>query len=212
LRHKSRLFVKLQESTIKTTSNRQPSAGAKNHLKNKTMIMKKNVFPAAALLIIVACAFTVIDSQEWKIQDNYSVKFTSKDPSGVFTGLKGSINFDEKDLATAKFDVTIDVATINTGNGMKNTHAKSAMWWDAEKYPTIHFTSTSISKTAAGFDAKGILDMHGVQKEIVIPFTFADNIFTGSFDVNRLDYNVNVAEPEHGAAIFKIDISVPVSK
>lgn len=174
--------------------------------------MKKNVYPIAALLIIVACAFTVVESQDWKILENYSIKFTSKDPSGVFTGLKGSINFDEKDLATSKFDVTVDVATINTGNGMKNTHAKSAMWWDAEKFPTIHFTSSSITKTATGYDAKGTLDMHGVQKEIILPFTFDNNTFTGSIEVNRLDYNINVAEPEHGAATFKIDISVPVSK
>jgi len=37
------------------------------------------------------------------------------------------------------------VASINTGNGMKNTHAKSEKWVDAEKYPTITFNSGSIS-------------------------------------------------------------------
>ena len=54
--------------------------------------------------------------------------------------------------------------------------------------------------------------MHGVQKEIVLPFNFTDNVFTGNFEVNRLDYNINTAEPEHGADIFKVSISVPVTK
>ena len=54
--------------------------------------------------------------------------------------------------------------------------------------------------------------MHGVKKEIIIPFTFDNNIFKGSIQVNRLDYNVNTAEPAHGAATFKVDISVPVVK
>jgi polyisoprenoid-binding protein YceI len=174
--------------------------------------MKKFIYPFAALALIVSSAFTFIKSQDWKIADGYSVKFDGGDPSGEFRGMKGTINFDPNDLATSKFDVSIDVATINTGNGMKNTHAKSEKWFDADKYPTIKFTSSAITKTAAGFEAKGTLDMHGVQKEITLPFTFSNNTFAGSLEINRLDYNVNVAEPAHGAAKFKVDISVPVTK
>jgi polyisoprenoid-binding protein YceI len=174
--------------------------------------MKKLSYPFAALTLIIASAFTFVSSQDWKIKDDYSVKFTSKDPSGEFKGLKGTINFDDKDLANSKFDVNIDVTTINTGNGMKNTHAKSDKWLDATKYPTIKFTSSSITSTATGFEAKGILDMHGVQKEITLPFTFKDNVFSASFEVNRLDYNINTAEPEHGASVVKVDINVPVTK
>ena len=54
--------------------------------------------------------------------------------------------------------------------------------------------------------------MHGVQKEVVLPFTFDNNVFAGSFEVNRLDYNVNTAEPNHGSSKFKVDVSVPVTK
>lgn len=174
--------------------------------------MKKLIFPFAAITILFASAFTFVQSQDWKIADNYSVKFDGGDPSGEFSGLKGTLKFDEKDLAGSKFDATLDVASINTGNGMKNIHAKSEKWFDAAKYPTIRFTSSSIAKTASGYEAKGILDMHGVQKEIVLPFNFADNIFTGNLEVNRLDYNINTAEPAHGSATFKVSISVPVTK
>ena len=174
--------------------------------------MKKIIYPFAAITILFASAFTFVQSQDWKIADNYSVKFDGGDPSGEFSGLKGSIKFDENDLASSRFDVTIDVASINTGNGMKNTHAKSSMWFDAAKYPVIKFTSSSIAKTAAGYEAKAILNMHGVQKEIILPFTFVNNVFTGNLEVNRLDYNINTAEPAHGAAKFKVSISVPVTK
>lgn len=173
--------------------------------------MKKLIYPVAALLIISASAFTILQSQAWKIGENYSVKFTSSDPSGVFTGLKGTINFDEKNLASSRFDVSIEVASINTGNGMQNNHAKSAQWFDAEKFPLIKFTSSSIAKTATGYEAKGTLEMHGVQKEAVIPFTFQNNTFSGSFDVNREDFNLN---PSNGRAskVIKVDLSVPVTK
>jgi polyisoprenoid-binding protein YceI len=174
--------------------------------------MKKIIYPLAAIMILFASAFTFIQSQDWKISENSAVKFDGGDPSGEFSGLKGTVKFDDQDLASSKFDVTLDVATINTGNGMKNTHAKSEKWFDVAKYPTIQFTSSSIAKTTTGYEAKGILDMHGVQKEIVLPFTFIDNAFTGNLEVNRLDYNVNTAEPAHGAAIFKVSITVPVTK
>ena len=174
--------------------------------------MKKMIYPFAALIIFFGSAFTFVQSQDWKIADNVSVKFDGGDPSGEFSGLKGNISFDDKDLAGSKFDVTLDVASINTGNGMKNTHAKSDKWLDAAKYPVIKFTSSSIAKTATGYEAKGLLEMHGVQKEIVVPFTFSGDVFSGSFEVNRLDYNVNTAEPAHGSAKFKVSIVVPVTK
>jgi polyisoprenoid-binding protein YceI len=178
----------------------------------KNACMKKLIYPFAATLLIIASAFTAFKSQDWKIADGYSVKFDGGDPSGQFGGLKGTISFDPNDLANSKFDATIEVATINTGNGMKNTHAKSAKWFDAEKYPVIQFTSSAITKSANGFDAKGLLSMHGVQKEVVIPFTFESDVFKSSFTVNRMDYNINTAEPDHGGAQFKVEITVPVTK
>jgi polyisoprenoid-binding protein YceI len=174
--------------------------------------MKKQFFVIVAIVIMAASAFTAFQSNGFKIGENYSVKFDGGDPSGEFKGLKGTINFDPNNLGTSNFDVSIDVATINTGNGMKNTHAVSDKWLDAAKYPVIKFTSTSIAKTATGYDAKGTLDMHGVQKEITLPFTFENNIFKGVFQVNRLDYQINTAEPNHGGSIIKVDITVPVSR
>lgn len=174
--------------------------------------MKKIFYPIAGIALIISSAFTMIAAQDWKISDSYSVKFEGGDPSGEFRGLKGTINFDPADLAGSKFDASIDISSINTGNGMKNTHAKSEKWFDAEKYPVIKFTSSAISKSASGYDAKGTMEMHGVKKEVSIPFTFDNNTFASTFEVNRLDYNVNTAEPEHGAAKFKVIISVPVTK
>jgi polyisoprenoid-binding protein YceI len=174
--------------------------------------MKKSVFLPLAVLMIILSAFTFYQSLDWKINDNYSVKFDGGDPAGEFNGLKGIIKFDPDNLAASSFDCTVDVESINTGNGMKNTHAKSDKWLDAAKYPVIRFTSRSIRKTDSGFEASGTLDFHGVQKEITLPFTFLNNVFAGTFEVNRLDYNVNTSEPKHGASVLKVTLNVPVTK
>jgi polyisoprenoid-binding protein YceI len=177
--------------------------------------MKKMKIGYAAFIILVACtAFTAANSNNWKVTEGYSIKFTSKDPSGVFTKFKGDIAFDENNLNASKFDVAVDASSINTGNGMKNKKAKGEKFFDVENYPEIKFVSNKFSKTATGYEVRGTLDMHGVKKEVTIPFTFVNNTFTGSFVVNRLDYNIG---PEKGMAghagkELTIDISVPVTK
>lgn len=178
--------------------------------------MKKMIYPAAAVLIVIASAFTAKQFMDWKIKEGYSIKFTSTDPSGIFQGLKGKVSFDENNLSSSKFDVTIDVSTINTGNGMKNTHAKSEKWFDAAKYPFISFVSKEFSRTATGYAVKGDLSIHGVTKDVTLPFTFTKNAdggtFTSAFDINRMDYNINTAEPNHGAQVMHVEISVPVAQ
>ena len=172
--------------------------------------MKKLIFPIAIGATMLLSAFTVYTATTWKIADGYSIKFTSDDPSGTFTSLKGGISFDENDLASSKFNVLVDVNSINTGNGMKNSKAKGSQYFDADKFPTIKFTSSKVTKTAAGYEVAGTLDMHGVQKPITIPFTFKNNTFIGGFNVNRIDYGVGTAG--HAESILKIDLSVPVTK
>jgi polyisoprenoid-binding protein YceI len=174
--------------------------------------MKKQSYLLVALAIIVASAFTFIQSQSWKIAEGYSVKFDGGDPSGEFTSLKGNIQFDEKNLAASKFEMIVEVASINTGNGMKNTHAKSANWFDAEKYPNITFTSSAITKTASGFEAKGMLEMHGKKKEIMIPFTFTNNTFDGALEVCRMDFKLDDGKHPKMIPSLKVTIHVPVTK
>lgn len=178
--------------------------------------MKNNIsiFAVLTAATIILSSFTFYNAVNWKIADGYSIKFTSNDPSGVFTSLKGIIQFDEANPANSKFDVVVDAASINTGNGMKNKHAKSETFFDVEKYPNITFTSTAISKSSEGYTAVGKLNLHGVEKEITIPFSFTNNTFKGAFMINRLDYKLG---PESGMAgkaskDLAVEISVPVTK
>lgn len=169
----------------------------------------------AAAILLAGSAFTFIAAQSWTITDSYNIAFSTDEAAGIFKGFKGNIAFDEQNPSTAKFDVTIDVSTINTGNGMQNKHAKSEEWFDATKYPTIHFMAQTATKTAAGYQATGTLDMHGVKKTISIPFTFkktaTGGVFASTFTVNRTDFNIGKPGGDVADQI-KLDISVPVNK
>lgn len=176
--------------------------------------MKKLIFSIATLLAFTAVfAFTFV--QSWQITDKYNIQFSSNDVGGIFKTFKGSIVFDEANPAASKFDVTIDVASINTGNGLQNKHAKSDEWFDAAKYPEIKYTSKKIVKTGAGYQVTGDLQMHGVTKEVSFPFVFkktgAGATFNGSFAINRSDFHIGKPGGEVAEQI-KIDVAVPVTK
>jgi polyisoprenoid-binding protein YceI len=176
--------------------------------------MKATIYGWLAFIILAASGFTFIAAQSWQIADGYSIAFSCNSAVGVFRDFKGSILFDEKHQADAKFDVTIDVNSINTGNGLQNKDVKSDEWFDAAKYPTIRYSSENIVKGATGFQATGDLEMHGVKKQLIIPFTFQrkgkGGLFSGTFLVNRIDFGVGRPKNEVDELIT-VKITVPVT-
>src|SRR5450432_1169662 len=176
--------------------------------------MKTILYGCLAVVILAASAFTLITSSPWQIADGYSVAFSCNEAAGEFRDFKGTIAFDETQTTLSKFDVTIDVNSINTGNGLQNKHAKSDEWFDAAKYPSIHYNSQKIVKTAGGYSSTGELEMHGVKKPLTIPFSFQrtpkGGVFTGKFAVNRVDFGIGKAGGEVDEQI-KIGLNVPVT-
>ncbi|HEY4063923.1 MAG TPA: YceI family protein [Puia sp.] len=177
--------------------------------------MNRSLYPIAAVLLLAGSAFTFLTAQSWQIAEGYNIGFSSAEAAGLFKDFKGTILFDDVNPAASKFDVTVDVASINTGNGLQNKHAKSDEWFDAAKYPQIRYTSQKIVKTGTGYQVTGDLEMHGVKKSVVIPFTFQKTaggaVFTGSFMVNRNDFKIGKPGGEVSDQL-KVELSVPVKK
>lgn len=154
-------------------------------------------------------------SQGWKILESHNVAFSNKDVNGTFDQISGNITFDPANLTTAKLNFKLKVESINTGNGLQNKHARGDEWFHAEKYPYIEFESTKIEKTESGFKALGKLEMHGIKKEVSIPFTFVKKgnkgTFVAKFNVSRSEYNVG-KKGNDVADILKITATLPVQK
>lgn len=163
--------------------------------------------------VLGTSAFTLVNqATSWNAkEDSYSVKFTSSKFEGSFKGLKSELLFSETDLAGSKLTATIDANTINTGNGMRNGHARKGL--DAQTYPTVKFESNSIIKTSKGYEAIGNLTIKDVTKSIRIAFTFNQTtdggVFAGTFSVKPAEYNVTRSgTPE----VLDFQLNVPVRK
>lgn len=178
--------------------------------------MNKQLLTAAvAVLCGVGSVFGQAAPGNWTIAAGYSVRFsTTGEVGGIIKGLTGNIQFDEGNLTRATFNVAVDAATLNTGNGVMNTHAKSAEYLDAGKFPRITFVATKVTKTGSGYQAEGNLTLHGVTKPVTLPFTFqrtaSGGLFHGTFTVNRNDYKVG--KPGDVEDEISIELSVPVTK
>ena len=116
--------------------------------------------------------------------------------TGSFSGLKGDIVFDAKDVRQSVFDVSVNAESINTGISMRDSHLKEEDYFDTKKYPLIIIKSQKINKGDAvdTYFFTGTITMKGIKKAITFPFTIktipGGYQFKGSFDINRLDYQV----------------------
>ena len=86
---------------------------------------------------------------------------------GQFTGVSGALSLDENNLTLSRVEATIDAASINTREPQRDTHLKSPDFFDVEKFPTLSFKSTHVSREADGeLAVAGDLTIHGVTRSV----------------------------------------------
>lgn len=152
--------------------------------------MKKISLVVSLVILTISFAHAqTIDSEKSVV--NFSIEnMKVRTVKGTFTGVKGEISFDETHLANSSFKVSIDAATVNTENEKRDDHLRNEDFFHVEAYPVISFESHSIQKTDSGFITSGKLSMHGVSREVEIPFTYINSQFVGALEVNRFDYKI----------------------
>ena len=119
--------------------------------------------------------------------------------TGTFNDFEASLQYDPDDLSAFSLMVTIQVASVDTNNDMRDNHLRSSDFFDAENHPTITFESTKLSKMGDSYAVHGDLTIRGVTKaielpvEIIGPMTVGNNTIVaiaGSTTIDRLDYGV----------------------
>ncbi|MDB5191730.1 MAG: YceI family protein [Segetibacter sp.] len=175
--------------------------------------MKKTALAIVALLAITTIfSFTVAPM---RLVQKHTISFSTFGVSGVFKKFGGTIAFDERDLAGSRFEVAIDINSIKTSFALQDKHAKGEDWFDAAKHPLIRFNSKRIVKAGSSYQAIGNLQVHGITKEIALPFTYKKSAnggtFEGSFTINRNDFKIGEPGGMVGDEV-KVKVSVPVIK
>jgi polyisoprenoid-binding protein YceI len=86
---------------------------------------------------------------------------------GRFRDVQGTAQFDPADLTTGTAEVTIQVASIDTGVADRDRHLRSADFFDVENYPTMTWRARKVERTGENrYRVAGDLTIRGVTREI----------------------------------------------
>lgn len=132
--------------------------------------------------------------------------------SGKFARFEASIAYDPADLASARFDVVIDVTSAATGNADYDGQLKTAEFFDFAKFPKAHFVTRAFRKDGDTVLADGTLTIRDQSKPVTLAVRFAAAGAGATLDVSttlkRLDFAVGSGDWADTAVIAN---DVPVS-
>ncbi|RKX24187.1 MAG: hypothetical protein DRP46_13625 [Candidatus Zixiibacteriota bacterium] len=187
-------------------------------------IMKFRVIVFSLLAVIMA-AGAVFSADKYSIDLSHSYAGFSvrhlviTNVKGNFASFSGEITFDENDTIKSSANVIIDIASINTSNADRDKHLRSTDFFDVEKYPEMTFVSTGVEKDGDDMILNGRLTMHGITKDISIPFELLGKVtdpwgkeriaFEGETKLSRKEYGMTWSKTiETGGLIVGDEIKI----
>lgn len=133
----------------------------------------------------------------WAIDPSHS-ELTFKVKHLMITNVKGEFrNFNAKivsegnDFSNAELSVDIDASSIDTNNGDRDSHLKSADFFDAGNHPKLTFTGTSLTKLDENnYKLTGLLGIKGIEKEVTLDIDFGGFV-TDPYGNQKAGFSVN---------------------
>jgi polyisoprenoid-binding protein YceI len=114
--------------------------------------------------------------------------------TAVFHRFTAAIDFAPDDLRDSRFDVAIDVGSVDSQDGDRDGTMRGADLFDVAHWPTARYLTRGFTKTATGYAATGTLTLRGVARAVPITFAFTPTssgaTLTGSAQVDRLDFGI----------------------
>jgi polyisoprenoid-binding protein YceI len=196
-------------------------------MRNRSSLLILSAMTLLAAMPATLAAQTPAGVQVYQIDAVHSnvefkVRHLMSKVTGRFGKVDGTVTLNTQDIAKSSVDVTIAVSSITTNDAKRDGHLMSPDFFDAAKYPTITFKSTSVKEVAKGrLEVTGTFTMRGVSKTLVLPIsnlgTAADpwkNVvagFEGALKLNRQDYGVSYGAGLVGDEV-DIDLNVEAKK
>jgi polyisoprenoid-binding protein YceI len=120
---------------------------------------------------------------------------------GNFDQFEGSAHVDTANPANSSVTVTIEAASVTTGNEQRDGHLKTPDFFDIANYPQITFVSTDVERDGAEWAITGDLTINGVTKSVTVPFEETGSAkdpfgntrvgFEGEVTIDRTDWNLS---------------------
>ncbi|HKZ11882.1 MAG TPA: YceI family protein [Rhodanobacteraceae bacterium] len=143
-------------------------------------------------------------AQTWQVDAasstlTFTNTYQNVEYTGQFHRFDATIVYDPNDLAHAKFDVSVDVASLDTQNSERDHTALGADFFATAKFPKAHFVTTAFRKAADGkVIADGVLTLRGISRPVALTVAFAPRGDSATLDVTaplkRLDFGIGMGQ------------------
>jgi len=157
-----------------------------------------------AIFAGLVVAGVVFAATPWKTEPKQStLSFIGTQAGAEFTGafqkFTADIQFDPKDLATSRFNVTVEVKSVNSKDKERDDIIRSADLFSADKWPTARYVADKFTDKGGGkFTGIGKLTLRDVTREVPIEFTHQADAngawLKGTAKLKRLDFGVGQGE------------------
>lgn len=112
--------------------------------------------------------------------------------TGAFHQFTAAVEFAPDALANSHIDVQIDMNSEDSMDKDRDTIVRGRDIFDVAHWPTAHYVTRSVTKTATGFAAVGALTLRGITKQVPIEFQFASSAagakLEGTAKLKRLEF------------------------
>jgi len=170
--------------------------------------MHKKAIPLLALSLLLGLATA---ATQWNMQPKQSkLTFVGTQAGApfeaVFEKFTADIKFDAKDLPGNRFDVTIDLGSVNSSDSERDDAIKGPDLFSVKQWSTAHYVAEKFTDKGGGkFSATGKLTLRNVTKDVPLEFTFEDGKdgawLKGSASLKRLDFGVGQGDWKDTSAV-----------
>jgi len=158
----------------------------------------------------------VVDTSATKI--GFTTTFSGEAVAGSFSSYSSIIAFDPQQLEKSHVKVTIDLASVSSGDGDRDSTLKSDSFFNTSVTPKAVYEANSFTRTdATHYVAKGRLTLHGTTRPLTMPFSLiiakgADAKMSGHVDIDRTDFGVGSGDYASTSDIpAKVAVSITLS-
>jgi polyisoprenoid-binding protein YceI len=167
-------------------------------------------FLISLVLLLPPAAF----ARDWQVDAAKSTltfkgTYQNEGFEGKFKKFDAVISYDTADPAKSKFDVTVDLTSVDSGSAERDDTLATADFFETAKTPKAHFATESFAKNGDAVEAKGNLTIRNKTKPVTLSVKFAENGNAATLDVDttlkRADFDLG-----NGGDWADIGAEVPV--
>jgi polyisoprenoid-binding protein YceI len=152
------------------------------------------LFPFLALMAIGAPA-TADNVDYAKSEITFVSKQMNVPVQGRFRKFTAQIVFDPRKLASSKAEISVDLASIDTGSTEADDEVGKKAWFNTSAFPTAKFSSSTVTQTSPDrYEARGKISIKGIGQQVISPFSVKRNgdvvTYDGAFTLKRLQFKI----------------------